>query len=316
MRKLFKTKLITNEDGQSLILVALLMGVLLGFAALVVDLGRIYVAKADLQKAADAASLAGVMDLNNIPTAYQTAIDYAGKNNNYVLTTEPVSPYEGDDKKLKVTCKSSVPNTFARIWGDNETEISAMAVAKVYYRWNGDALPFINLDDNYSENSAIEIWEKTSPGDFESIDKDEYVYDPVNKFFKVNYEDGIEVKKGVVATIKDEIQAIYDMHKIVYVLSLSSDVIASGKVRLINGTYRDLEDFKKNDPIKNNDVIDPSQLVLLECTFDAYKFEGGGIDGEHRVALTVLNEYKISEDEYPPDYLSPDGSCAKSKLVK
>ena len=50
-------------------MVALLLGVLLGFAALVVDVGMMYTEKAKLQNAADAAALAGAQNLPNATTA-------------------------------------------------------------------------------------------------------------------------------------------------------------------------------------------------------------------------------------------------------
>ena len=58
MYDLFK-KLRKEEDGQSLVMVALLFVVLLGFSALVIDVGMLYVTKAQLQNAADAGALAG-----------------------------------------------------------------------------------------------------------------------------------------------------------------------------------------------------------------------------------------------------------------
>jgi Flp pilus assembly protein TadG len=48
-----------NQKGQALVLVTVFLGGLLGMAALAIDMGNLYVAKASLQKAADAAVLAG-----------------------------------------------------------------------------------------------------------------------------------------------------------------------------------------------------------------------------------------------------------------
>ena len=52
-------KLRKEENGQSLVMVALLLVVLLSFSALVIDVGMLYVTKAQLQNAADAGALAG-----------------------------------------------------------------------------------------------------------------------------------------------------------------------------------------------------------------------------------------------------------------
>ena len=48
-----------NDSGQALVLFALLAIVLIGFAALVIDAGLAYAARAKAQNAADAASPAG-----------------------------------------------------------------------------------------------------------------------------------------------------------------------------------------------------------------------------------------------------------------
>lgn len=52
-------KLITEERGAIAITVAIVMFVLLGFAAFAIDFGYVYVVKNELQNAADAAALAG-----------------------------------------------------------------------------------------------------------------------------------------------------------------------------------------------------------------------------------------------------------------
>ena len=51
------------ETGQSAVIVALLMTVICGFAALAIDLGYGYYQKNDLQTAADAAALAAASQL-------------------------------------------------------------------------------------------------------------------------------------------------------------------------------------------------------------------------------------------------------------
>ena len=56
--KLLK-KIVKHEDGQVLVIVALLMVVLVGFAALLIDVGAMYLTKTNMQNAADAAALAG-----------------------------------------------------------------------------------------------------------------------------------------------------------------------------------------------------------------------------------------------------------------
>jgi hypothetical protein len=76
-----------NRDtrrGAVLVMAALLMVVVLSILVVVVDISRIYVLKSELQTGADAAALAGVMELaEGAPTqmVQDTAITYGGANN-------------------------------------------------------------------------------------------------------------------------------------------------------------------------------------------------------------------------------------------
>lgn len=76
MKKL--KKLFRDEEGQVLVMFALLMTVLMGFAALVIDVGMGYVKRGELQNAADAAALAAA-SVNSNYTAVATS--YAESNN-------------------------------------------------------------------------------------------------------------------------------------------------------------------------------------------------------------------------------------------
>ena len=67
-----------RQDGQALVIVVLFMFVLFGFAALVVDVGRQFLAQQQLQGAVNAAALAGGRYLPNAGTAYSEALTYGG----------------------------------------------------------------------------------------------------------------------------------------------------------------------------------------------------------------------------------------------
>ena len=92
MYNLFK-KLRKEEDGQSLVMVALLFAVLLGFSALVIDVGMLYVTKAELQNAADAGALAGaavpIQDAERVAKDY---VRFNGVDDNIPGTTIEVDP--------------------------------------------------------------------------------------------------------------------------------------------------------------------------------------------------------------------------------
>ena len=54
-----KSRLLANESGSVIIIVALLMTLFLGFVALAIDVGHLLVVRNELQNAADATALAG-----------------------------------------------------------------------------------------------------------------------------------------------------------------------------------------------------------------------------------------------------------------
>lgn len=132
MQKIFN-RLRKEESGQSLVMVVLLLGVLLSFSALVVDVGLLYAEKAKLQNAADAAALAGAQMLPNQESAKSTAIAYAASNGFTISLDDVDVPYDEDDTKVRVEVTNDVPYIFANFLGFDETEsgtiVSASAVA-------------------------------------------------------------------------------------------------------------------------------------------------------------------------------------------
>ena len=301
MKKLFNR--VKKENGQVVLMTAMLLVVLMGFTAFAIDLGMVEIEKAKLQNAADAAALAGANELPNAFYAVTAAKDYAQKNGVEQVNTTATAPYESDLTLIEVVCTGNVKYVFAPILGFTDIDVSARAVAHKL-QWEGEAMPFINLDDDYLANPDIESWEKTSSGTFESIDGYEIINpnDPDRLYFQIDYVNGVEIKRGTVATIKQEVGYVYEQHKPdkpVYVLSLNSDVIRSGVVKLVDGSIRSLSG------LYNNDIIDPSQLVLMECIFNEYDSQG------KTLYLTCQRVYDIANNESPADYVSPDGYAAK-----
>jgi len=287
-----------GETGAIAIVVALSLVALLGLTALVVDLGLLYHTKRELQTAADAAALAAAWELPDVPSAEDTAFQYADFNDVQRSETDPTTPYESDATKIEVRCTRRVSLLFARIWQPT-SDVSARAVARKS-GWTGSALPFVNLDEaDYVEDPQLLVWWRfETPGDFESIDNDEYTIfnpsDPATLYFDVHWEDGLELKKGNVATVKQEVGYIFQRHENVYLLSLRAEVIESGKVKLIDESDQPLNN------LKNNDIVDPSQLVLLECTFDEFDPDGE----DPALHLTVLGVFDIGGGVFPPVHVT------------
>ena len=278
-------KIIKNEDGQILVLVALLALALIGLVALTIDLGGAYVTKAKLQTAADAAALAGAQNLPDISSAKSAACNYAGLNGVQGAGTAvtATAPYDGDPNKIEAVCTKNVQYTFARVLGFTNTDVSARAVAQKS-QWMGEALPFINLDDKYGEEGTIlQGWEKVQPGDKERIHNDDLVISSDNTSIKVKYEDGsIMFKKGKDSSINAALDNILKAGGTVYMFSLSNEAIDSG-------------DYNKGGPkeLKNGDLIPLEDTVLLKC--EVVEFEN------KLLTLKFVEVYNISEGVFPTD---------------
>jgi len=135
-----------KERGSVVVLVTLALTALLGFCALVTDVGLIYAQKAHLQNSVDAAALAGVQELpNDLSQAEQKARDYASKNGVSAVTVT----FEANNAKIIVQATQQVPTYFARIWGINEAQISVSAKALMVPPTGlYGAVPLSVLDEN------------------------------------------------------------------------------------------------------------------------------------------------------------------------
>ena len=298
-------KIKRNEDGQVLVLVALLMVVLISFAALIVDVGAMYLTKSNMQNAADAAAIAGAQALPDVSNAIITAKYYAELNGAEQDNTTATTPYNGVSTMIEVVITKNVRYAFAGVLGFIDGDVSARAVAKKQFVWAGEALPFLNLDDDYcgiencicddagscdlDPNKAlpnIVVWENTGTGDFESIWRSDYTLyygdDPTKTYFTVDFSDGILITEGEVASIKQEVQAICLQDKPVYLFSLRRDVMA---------------DYASG--LKNKDNIPLEDLVLLQVTFNS-------CDEDKTNDLSVAGIFDINSGVFPTDFLNPD----------
>ncbi|MDH8677305.1 pilus assembly protein TadG-related protein [Fusibacter bizertensis] len=143
-------KIKTENEGQMLILFVLAISVLLGFAAITIDVGTAYATKANLQNTVDAAAMAGAQDLAEPNTAMMSAALFAEKNG--IAISEPIpaissspysytdsisgdkititTPYLGDSTMIEVICERTVKYSFAKILGISDGKVTARAVAQ------------------------------------------------------------------------------------------------------------------------------------------------------------------------------------------
>jgi Flp pilus assembly protein TadG len=154
-----------DERGVTLILMALSMVVLLGFSALVIDLGAARQMKRQSANAADASALGGAQDLPNlaavatqiktlalanfsIPTSDWTAANCpssppAGFNEMHSVDGTPCVSYDASFNQVAVVTPTRVYNTaFARAIGTNQINIRATAVAERTTAGLGSVQPY------------------------------------------------------------------------------------------------------------------------------------------------------------------------------
>lgn len=117
-----------DQSGSVVATVAILMTALLGVAALVVDMGQVYVAKQRLTAIADAAALSGAQVLPEDPdAAVAIAQDYLQKNG-VDLAGTTVAPAT-DRHHLSVNANRSVEMTLAKIIGIRQVDVATSATA-------------------------------------------------------------------------------------------------------------------------------------------------------------------------------------------
>ncbi len=120
-----------DERGLALVLVAAAMTVILGFAALVVDIGSMYLTRSRLINACDAAALAGAHELGNETgselDAMQEATVYLEHNN--VIAGEDSFQIVVNNNTITVESSRAVNYIFARVLGFTSNTIKAKATA-------------------------------------------------------------------------------------------------------------------------------------------------------------------------------------------
>jgi hypothetical protein len=205
-----------RKRGVVAVQVAVLLVVLVGFAALTVDVGVLYNTKADLQRTADAAALAAAARLTEFggedpaELARQTALEYVNANpvfgkdvtldlqsdvtigravyneetGEYTFTPTDILP-EAVRVRVRHTGDSPngrVPLFFARVFGKDDTEMWASALAIVVPR---DIAIVADLSGSHTDDSEmsnyaqidVNMWDvwQTFPGGTDTLDDDGHI---------------------------------------------------------------------------------------------------------------------------------------------
>ena len=115
-----------RERAQALPILAMLLVAFIGMLGLAIDVGRLFVARTELSRAVDAAALAGVGELPDVPAAQSIATTYVVE---HVPDAVASFPETGEEYQLRVEGTRSVDMIFMGIFGFNSVDISAQATA-------------------------------------------------------------------------------------------------------------------------------------------------------------------------------------------
>ena len=150
----------TNErdSGQIFVIVAMFLVVLMGCAALAIDIGDFRAHRRQMQTAADAGALAGAMQLPPFSDGSQTcsrASYYERQNSNLTNARNLIVNGNLDTSSCTILGQSvrvapvedSVPYAFGRVLGFINTDIHAQARARVVYLTRSEGLLPFGVED-------------------------------------------------------------------------------------------------------------------------------------------------------------------------
>jgi Flp pilus assembly protein TadG len=120
-----------SDRGQATVLTLVFLVVLLGMAALVLDLGSWYRADRATQSTADAAALAGAQALPEDPAQARTlAQQYATKNGGLGTGAVTISTKIVANDTITVSVKRSAPGFFSKLFGRKSVSVGSTGAAR------------------------------------------------------------------------------------------------------------------------------------------------------------------------------------------
>jgi hypothetical protein len=167
----------TDREGQTLAVVAISMVALLAIMSLGIDLGMAYTARAEAQRVADSAALAGAsafldfaeaLDPAAEAAAYARAFDYAGRNvvRNRPVDVDLLTPSSSRDVTVEVLPdigkvrvwirRDGLPAWFARFIGQSELRVSAMAAAQAFDASSSACVKPFAIPDRWDERTPVD----------------------------------------------------------------------------------------------------------------------------------------------------------------
>jgi hypothetical protein len=161
---------LSNERGSVLALVTLLLIVFLGLAALAIDLGLLYVARSEAQRAADAAAHAGagylMWNLEDEEGARQRAREFGLENSVRGVPADVREEVDVDVELAEAKVRARVHRTsdwggrietlFAGVLGIRGVDVSAVAAAQVWPAHSAECILPLAIADQWCEEGTAE----------------------------------------------------------------------------------------------------------------------------------------------------------------
>lgn len=117
-----------NQKGTAAVMTALMMTIMLGFCALVVDIGGVSLVRSRLQNAVDSAALAAAQDLPDSSAASVTAADYL-TNNGFAEASINIS-FGSLNRQITIEAVQPAKYAFAGVLGVGSADVKAVATAQ------------------------------------------------------------------------------------------------------------------------------------------------------------------------------------------
>jgi hypothetical protein len=174
--KWFKSKLhlfLKQESGSIIVIAALAMVAVIGFTAIVIDGGRLYFERSNLQKAADAGALAGAKELPLDTVKAEEEAENTAEANAVETDIDVETEFGSDQNSITVKVKDHIPLTFARILGFDHQTVSAVAKVQLGYlsSYQGEGVVPLGVDQSHlgtvTYGEPVELkWSENEKGNF------------------------------------------------------------------------------------------------------------------------------------------------------
>lgn len=208
----------SQRRGASLVLAAVAMVTVGAVAAVAVDLGMLYKARSDAQRAAEAAALAGASAFVDFASTDPEAVDSADARarrfaeSNGILN-RPVTAGEvqevqviPDSQKVRVVVgRAGVGTWFARLLGVDSVPVSARAAAVAVPAGSGSCVKPIAVPDTWREGT------QDANGDQIEQDGEDWSYSPGPDAYNPGNPDQPSVGSGYGSNARDDGTYINDL---------------------------------------------------------------------------------------------------------